>query len=129
MASPGRLMAAGMPAALALELGQESGSGLLTAAGSTAATALTLTADFNLFGTVASGTGAILPFAEGQPMQAVYNGGSNTLSIYPQATEIINAGSVGVAFSVSAGKGAFFVPGKDNGVTPAIGAWIAVMSA
>jgi hypothetical protein len=107
----------------------DSGSGLLTATGTTIAGALTLNADFNLFGTVASGSGTQLPYAEGQPIQAIYNGGSNALLVYPQATEIINAGAVGVAFSVAAGKSAIFVPGKNNAVTPPIGAWIANVSA
>lgn len=129
MASPGRLMGAGMPAALANEIGTDSASGLLTATGSTIAGALVLLADFNLMGTVASGTGVQLPPAEGQPIQAVYNGGSNALLVYPQATEIINAGSVGVAFSVGAGKSCILYPGKNNAVSPSIGAWVANLSA
>lgn len=129
MAGPGRLMAAGMPAAQATQLGMESGSGLLTATGTTIANALVLAASFNLFGTVAAGAGALLPYAEAQPPTVIYNGGANALLVYPQATEIINAGAVGVAFSVAAGKSAIFFPGKDNGVTPSIGAWIANLSA
>lgn len=130
MASASRLMAAGMPAALALELGIESNiGGLLTATGSTAATGLTLLANFNLFGTVASGTYAVLPAAEAQAPFAVYNGGSNALLVAPQPTEIINAGSAGVGFSIGAGKSGIFIPGKNTAVTPAIGAWIANLSA
>jgi hypothetical protein len=129
MTSPARLLSAGMPAAQALQIGMDSSAGLLTATGSTIAGALTLAGDFSLFGTVASGTGAQLPAAEGQPIQAIYNGGSNALLVYPQAGEIINAGSVGVAYSVAAGKSCIFVPGKDNAVTPPIGAWIANQSA
>lgn len=129
MSSPGRLMAAGMAAGLANEIGLDSASGLLTATGSTIVGALVLLADFNLMGTVASGTGVQLPPADGQPIQPLYNGGSNALLVYPQATEIINAGSVGVAFSVGAGKSCVFVPGKNNAVSPSIGAWIATLSA
>lgn len=129
MASPGRLMAAGLPAVLANEIGTDSGSGLLTATGSTIAGALVLLADFNLMGTVASGTGVQLPAADGQPMQTLYNGGANALLVYPQAGEIINAGSVGVAFSVATGKSCVLIPGKNNAVTPPIGAWIANLSA
>lgn len=129
MASPGRLMAQGMPAGLASEIGQDSGSGLLTATGSTIAGALPLVADFNLFGTVASGAGCQLPPAEGQPQQVVYNGGSNALLVYPQATEIVNAGSVGVAMSVPSGKSAVFTPGKNNATSPPIGAYIGNISA
>lgn len=129
MASPGRLMAVGMAAALANEIGQDSATGLLTATGSNIATALVLLADFNLFGTVAASTGCQLPSADGQPDQVIYNGGVSTLSVYPQAGEIINAGAVGVAFSVPAGKGAIFVPGKNLAVTPAIGAWVGIAGA
>lgn len=130
MSSAARLMGAGMPAAQAIQLGVESNvGGLITATGSTQAGGVTLSANFNLFGTVASGTGAVLPFAESQGPYFVYNGGSNALLVYPQATEIINAGSVGVGFSVGAGKSCTLFPGKNTAVSPAIGAWIANLSA
>jgi hypothetical protein len=129
MASPSRLMALGMANSLALEIGQDSASANLTATGSNAATALSLTADFNIFGTVAASTGAMLPAAEGQPDQVIYNGGANALSVYPQTGEIINGLSAGAAFSVGAGKAAIFVPGKNNSGSPAVGGWIALVSA
>ena len=129
MAAPERLMAAGCPPLLARELGWNSGNGLLTANGTTTGTGTSLVAGFNLFGTVASGGIALLPAAESMPVVTVYNGGSNALSVQPIATEIINAGSVGVGFSVTAGKSATFTPGKNTAVTPPIGAWIANLSA
>jgi hypothetical protein len=130
MAAPGRLMALGMAAALANEIGLDAqpAGPLLTATGSNIATALTLAADFNLFGTVAAGTGCQVPAAEGQPEQVLFNGGANALLIYPQSNEIINAGTVGQAFSLAAGKGAILVPGKNTAVTPPIGAYIAISS-
>jgi hypothetical protein len=122
-------MAAGIPGEAAQQLGMTSASGLLTATGSTYAGALPLTAAFVVFGTVASGAGAVLPFAEGQPETVVYNGGTNALTVYPQATEFINAGTVGASFSVTAAKGAIFVPGKRNDQAPAVGGWIVNLSA
>lgn len=122
-------MAAGMPSTLAQEIGLDSASTLITATGSTIAGALLLLADFNLLGTVASGTGVQLPPAEGQPEQVMFNGGVNAVLVYPQPNEIINAGAVGVAFSVAAGKGAVFFPGKNNSVTPSIGAYVGIVSA
>lgn len=129
MTSSTRLMAMGMAGGLAQELGIDSATGLLTATGSTIAGALLLNADFNLFGTVAASTGCQLPAAESQPEQVIYNGGVSALTVYPQATEIINAGTAGAGFSVAAGKGAVFIPGKNLAVTPPIGAWIAIVSA
>lgn len=122
-------MALGLAAGPAKLLGVDSNPGaLLTGAGTNFATALVLTAGFNLFGTVASSTGAALPFEETAAPIAVYNGGANALSVYPQATEGINALSIGAAFSVPAGKAAFFFPGR-NATSTAVGWWIAVLSA
>lgn len=129
MASPARLMASGIPAGPALELGQDSATSILTATGTNAATALVLNAALNLFGTVAASTGAILPAAEAQPTYAIFNGGANALSVYPQTAEIINGGSAGAAFSVAAGKSALFVPCKNTSVSPPVGGWIAILSA
>lgn len=128
MTSPARLMAAGMPGGQAAQIGLDSAWNI-TATGSTAAGAYVMVADFTNFGTVASGTGAILPYAEGSPEQAIYNGGVSTLTVYPQPTEFINGGTVGQSFSVGAGKSAVFYPGKNASVTPAVGAWIANLSA
>lgn len=129
MASSARLMAAGLSAGAANLLGIDSNPGaLLIAAGTNFATALVLTAEFNLFGTVAAGTGAALPFAEFQPPVTVYNGGANALLIYPQATEGINAVAIGGSFSVAAGKSCIFTAGR-NAVSTAVGWWIATLSA
>jgi hypothetical protein len=122
-------MAAGVPAEAALQLGMSSGTGALTATGSTLATGLTLSANFNLFGTVAASSGAVLPAAGLSGPVVVYNGGASALSVYPQATEFINAGTAGAAFSVTNAKSAVFYPGMKTSVDPDKGAWIAVLSA
>lgn len=120
MSSRGNLLAAGMPAGQAIQIGSSLATGL-KATGSTKATALQLSASVNIFGTVSSGTGAQLPPASGSPIVGVYNGGSNTLAVYSDnATDVINALSAGAAFSVTAGKSAFFLPHD--------GQWIANLS-
>lgn len=77
----------------------------LIAAGASIADALQLTTDWNLFGTVAAGTGCqILPLKPGNDIQ-VYNGGANALNIYPPtALDQIDALGAGVAYSLPAGK-------------------------
>lgn len=121
MTSPARLMAAGMPAGQATQIGCDSATGLV-AAGSTKAAALVLTAEVNVFATVSSGKSALLPPCEGSAPVAIYNGGANALAVYAAGTDVINANSAGASFSVTNGKSAVFVPGSG-------GHWIANLSA
>jgi len=76
----------------------------LTAAGTTIADALALTAAFNQVGTVASGTGVKLPAAA--PVGAeviVQNLGANNLEVYPPDTSgVINGASAGGAITLAA---------------------------
>lgn len=130
MSSPSRLMAAGIPAAAALQLGTDSAPNTqLIANGTSFAAGTSLVANFSVFGTVASGGIAILPAAEAQNQYVVFNGGSNALLVDPQPTEFINAGTVGQGFSVTAGKSCQFTPGKNTSAVPPVGAWIANLSA
>lgn len=57
----------------------------LVAAGTTRATALALTADSNVIGTAASGSGVSLASCEIGDSQEVYNGGANSCTVYPDA--------------------------------------------
>lgn len=57
----------------------------LTAAGTTRATALALTADTNVIGTAAAGSGVSLPSCEIGDSCEVYNGGANAVTVYPEA--------------------------------------------
>lgn len=107
MASKAVLMASGMPAMQASKLGYDAASSALTATGSTQVTALVLTGNYAVFGTVASSTGAILP-AGNEPF-IVINGGVNALSMYPPVGGAINGGTANAAFSVTAGKTALFI--------------------
>jgi len=120
MAQASELMAAGMPAGQAVQIGVTGATGL-QATGSTKATALVLTATNNIFGTVNSGTGALLPPASGAPTVTIYNGGANPLLVYSNGTDVINSNSAGASFSVTNGKAACFDPAGNQ--------WVANLSA
>jgi hypothetical protein len=92
----------------------------LTAAGSTQATALTISADMNVFGTVASGAGAVLAVADGARI-FVRNGGANALLVYAPVGGTMNGTSNG-SLSVATTKNAMFF--SANGVD-----WYSVLSA
>lgn len=79
----------------------------LTAAGSSQATALAITADANVFGTVASGTGAILSYNDGARV-LVRNGGANALLVYAPVGGTMNGSSNG-SLSIATTKNAEFV--------------------
>ena len=75
----------------------------LTAAGSTLATALPLSAKFNKVTTVAASTGVSLPVgAAAGDMVVVQNSGANALNVYPAtATGTIAGGAGGAAVSLA----------------------------
>ena len=71
----------------------------LTAAGTTLGTALALSADTNVLGTVSSGTGVSLPSAEIGDSVEIYNGGANSVTVYPDTSSVqINSLSTGSGF-------------------------------
>lgn len=128
--STSRLTALGMPAALALAMGQQNASGLTTT-GSTKATALVLIPGANLISTCASAgvAACLLPFAEAIGDVVVMNGGASSALVFAQAGETINALSTGASFSVTNGKQAIFISAKKANSTPPTGAWVAILSA
>lgn len=63
----------------------------LTGAGTTQATATAASASINVFTTVASGTGGILPACEIGDAVEVCNLGANALTVYPDVGARINA--------------------------------------
>lgn len=78
--------------------------GTLTATGATQADAFAVSADWNWFGTVPAGTGAlILPLKPGNDIQ-FYNGGANSLKVYPPVGSQIDALAVNAPFVLAAGK-------------------------
>lgn len=85
-----------------------SGSAALTAAGTNQATALVLGQFFSgrqmyNVGTVASGTGVLLPKSVAGQEVVIYNGGANALLIYPNGTEQIDALGASVGYSLASG--------------------------
>jgi hypothetical protein len=80
----------------------------LTAAGTNLATALALQADTNVIGTAAASTGVSLPSAEIGDSCEVYNGGANTVTVYPDAAaNQINAITAGSGFSLATNTACF----------------------
>jgi len=120
MAHKDELVGAKMAPSQAAVFGDDLTTGL-TATGSAQTDALALSTSISAFSTVASNTGARLPAASGKGEYAVMNGGANTLKVYPATGERINAGSANAAFSVAAGKCAYFRPVGQE--------WYAVVSA
>lgn len=102
MAAVEDLMAEGMAANIAKQIGLEAPVTGLTATGSTQAGALALTSTFSVFGTVASSTGCLALTKD----SFIYNGGSNALTVYPPTSAwSINGMSAGTGISVPANKG------------------------
>jgi hypothetical protein len=120
MALATELMAAGIPGGAARMIGS-SAETAVTATGTAQGDAYALKASLTVFGTVGSGTGALLPSATGSPPFVISNGGANALSVYPASGEIINGLSANSAFSVTNAKTAIFYPAGNR--------WVAVLSA
>lgn len=127
MTSPTRLMAAGLPAGAAVQLGTDTSFGLVGTA-STKATAVTLIAGANIIATCASaGVAAfLLPSAEASPPVIVENDGASSALVFANSTDTINALSAGASFSVTNAKRAIFWPCRKS---TTIQGWIATLSA
>lgn len=93
MSSIKKMMAAGLPAGTAKQVAGEASTGL-TAAGSSQADALQLTASFNNIATAATSTGVILPAnPDSGDMCVVRNSGAQTLTVYPYSTGTVDGGA------------------------------------
>ncbi len=128
MSSPDRLMAAGVPAAAAVQIAGASKFGLV-GTGGTKAAAVQLVSGPNIIATCASaGVAAfILPTAEGAPPVPVENDGASSALVFANGTtETINALSAGASFSVTNAKRAVFYPCRKSAT---VVGWIAVLSA
>lgn len=119
MAAAEDLMSRGLPAGLAKQIGLEIPVTGLTATGSTQGTALALTSNFSIFGTVAASTGCVV---SGDKDSFIYNGGAQTLSVYPPVGFSINGTTVNTAFSVPAGKGSYFIPARGSAIAALVSA-------
>jgi len=119
------LTGAGLQAAYAPSftyVGQTAATGL-TAAGTNLATGLQLAKAINVLGTVASGTGVILPAIATCGVGAqvfLVNGGANTVKIYTGDSSTIDgtAGSTGI--TMAATHRAMFIPTSSS-------TWISVL--
>ena len=94
----------------------------ISAAGTTQGTATSLNAAINVIGTAAASTGVILPSCEIADEVWVYNGGANTLTVYPDSSSQINAVSVNSGVSLGTNTAMMF-----KRITST--RWIAVLSA
>jgi hypothetical protein len=74
----------------------------LTAAGTTQATALALTSDYNHIGTAAASSGVRLPTAVAGMEVLVFNKGANAVNVYPATGAAINALAANAALAVAA---------------------------
>ena len=92
----------------------------LTAAGSTQATALVISADLNIFSTVAASTGAVLTSSDGARI-LVRNAGANALTVYAPVNGTMN-GTANGSLSIGTTKNAAFY--SANGVD-----WYSLLSA
>jgi len=107
MAQVDRLMAVGFPAGQAVQIGNVP-TGTLTGAGSAQSTATTIPD-----GSIAylTGTGGfILPYSSDNPAIALYNIGTQALSIYAASQETINNISTTQAFILTQGRSVQFLP-------------------
>lgn len=98
------LMGVGVSAAQANFITGDTASGL-TASGTTQTDAFAISADVNEFTTVASSAGARLPgntVCNPGDSVVVFNGGANSLSLYPASGESINGLSANAAFAIAA---------------------------
>lgn len=120
MSTPAELMAAGIPAGAAVQIGQDLSTGLV-ASGTTKTGALVLIGDQNIFTTVSSGKACALPPAGGASIVTIYNGGANALAVFSNGTDTINGLSANASFSVTNAKSAIFVPSRNT--------WVANLSA
>lgn len=124
MALQRELIGAGTPALMTQGILGSVANGL-TAAGSTNADALQLSAAINRVTTAAAGTGVLLPLALISPgaRVTVVNSGANALLVYPGTGAQINALTATTqGFSVAAGGRADFVAVTDTN-------WFAILSA
>lgn len=93
-----------------------------SAAGTTTADALHLTADVNEITTCAAGAGAKVPAMEAGDSVAVYNFGANACKLYPTTGGTMNGGAADAEVSIPAGKSAVvhcFAPGAFGAVVGA----------
>ena len=103
MPSKAVLMGSSAPASLASKLGEDPLTAF-TAAGTTQATATTLTSNFANVTTPAPNNGVIMNDPYGRTF--IYNSGPNTLLIYPPVGGTMVGLSINAAVNIASGSGA-----------------------
>ena len=98
-----KLMGAGVPAGLAVAMGDDLEDNA-TAAGTTQSDAKKIYTATVRFTTVASGAGAILPDGSRGDSILVVNDGANALNLYPPVGHTIDDGAMNAALSIAAGS-------------------------
>jgi len=110
------LIGVGIPPEQARRIGTKVVTGI-TAAGSAITDAQSLYGRLNIVSTTAASTGVQLPEVDLGVTVIVKNGGASTLAVYPSsATQKLNGGSDGAAFSVATTRTAYFqrIDGTDT---------------
>lgn len=108
MATGNKMVAGGSGATLARAIVGDAATALV-AAGTTQATALALPADNNFVGTAAASTGVILPPGNAGDSIFVYNGGANSLTVYPPVGGTINNLSANTGLALATLKSGTYV--------------------
>lgn len=106
-----KLATAGISAVAAQAINGDAATGI-TAAGTTQATATPLPAANNFIGTAAASSGVILPPGNLGDEIFVFNGGANTLAVYPPVGAAINGGATNAAASIATLKTGYFIYGS-----------------
>lgn len=122
MAAAENLMAGGIPASIAKEIGLEIPVTGLTATGTTQAGALALTSNFSVFSTVLASSGCQCSIDKDS---YIYNGGANPLTVYPgtAAQGFAFAGlAAGTGISVPANKGILTIPARGGTIAAIVSA-------
>ncbi len=121
MATARDLMKGGMSAGTAKAMGGQTNM-TVSAAGSTQGTATALTATNNFISTAAASSGVLLATEELGSDVWIYNGGANTLTVYPHTGGKINVASTNAG--VSLGTNTLMILKRFSSTQ-----WIAIVSA
>ncbi len=94
----------------------------LTATGNSQATALSLPAVNNFVSTAAASTGVILPVGSAGDVVFVYNGGANSLTVYPPVGGTINNLSANTGLALATLKSGYYVYSSPTSVASLLSA-------
>lgn len=89
------------PAGQALAIGGQGTTGITAAGTSSQANATALNTGNNMIGTAAANSGVRLPAGMPGDEVWVYNGGANTVNVYPPTGAAINSGAANAAFTLA----------------------------